>query len=58
MAWAVPQSARFAPRAPQWLKDKTINLILQIALRKHPDYPDVPLALDFVKDPNDRKVME
>ncbi len=43
---------------PQWLKDKTINLILQIALRKHPDYPDVPLALDFVKDPNDRKVME
>ena len=43
---------------PQWLKDRTINLILQIALRKHPDYPDVPLALDFVKDPNDRKVME
>ena len=43
---------------PQWLKEKTINLILQIALRKHADYPDVPLALDFVKDPVDRKVME
>ena len=43
---------------PQWLKDKKIDLILQIALRKHPDYPDVPLALDFVKDPSDRKVME
>ena len=43
---------------PQWLKEKKIDLILQIALRKHPDYPDVPLALDFVKDPDDRKVME
>lgn len=43
---------------PQWLKDRKIDLILQIALRKHPDYPDVPLALDFVKDPSDRKVME
>jgi tripartite-type tricarboxylate transporter receptor subunit TctC len=43
---------------PQWLKEKTINLILQIALRKHADYPDVPLALDLVKDPVDRKVME
>jgi tripartite-type tricarboxylate transporter receptor subunit TctC len=43
---------------PQWLKEKKIDLILQIALRKHPDFPDVPLALDFVKDPIDRKVME
>ena len=43
---------------PQWLKEKKIDLILQIALRKHADYPDVPLALDFVKDPSDRKVME
>lgn len=43
---------------PQWLKEKKIDLILQIALRKHADYPNVPLALDFVKDPSDRKVME
>jgi tripartite-type tricarboxylate transporter receptor subunit TctC len=43
---------------PQWLKEKKIDLILQIALRKHPDFPDVPLALDFVKDPVDKKVME
>jgi tripartite-type tricarboxylate transporter receptor subunit TctC len=43
---------------PQWLKENKVDLLLQIALRKHPDYPDVPLALDFVKDPSDRKVME
>lgn len=43
---------------PQWLKENKIDLILQIALRKHPDYPNVPLALDFVTDASDRKVME
>lgn len=43
---------------PQWLKENKIDVLLQIALRKHPDYPNVPLALDFVKDPSDRKVME
>ncbi len=43
---------------PQWLKERKVDFILQIALRKHPDYPDVPLALDLVKDMNDRKVME
>ena len=43
---------------PQWLKEKKIEIILQISLRKHADYQDKPLALDFVTDPNDRKVME
>ncbi|MFN3890599.1 MAG: Bug family tripartite tricarboxylate transporter substrate binding protein [Beijerinckiaceae bacterium] len=43
---------------PQWLREKKIDVILQISLRKHPDFPDVPLALDYVNDPSDRKVME
>jgi tripartite-type tricarboxylate transporter receptor subunit TctC len=38
------------------LQGKKINLLLQNALRKAPDLPDVPLAMDFIKDDTDRKV--
>jgi tripartite-type tricarboxylate transporter receptor subunit TctC len=45
-------------RRPEYLTEKKIRVLMQGALQKEPDLPDVPLALDFVKDENDRKVME
>ncbi len=41
-----------------YVKDGKINLILQNALRKTPDLPNVPLAMDFIKDKTDRKAAE
>src|SRR5690606_1029341 len=32
---------------PAWLKEKSIDVLLQLALRKHPDFPDVPLVTDL-----------
>jgi len=43
---------------PDWLKDKKVNLLAQLALEKHEDLPNIPLVIDMVKDPNDRKIME
>src|SRR4051812_20787988 len=43
---------------PDWLRDKKINILMQIALQRDPEFPDVPFALDFVKNEPDRKVME
>ena len=40
------------------LKDGKIRLLMQITSKKVPDLPDVPLALDYVKNPEDRQVME
>jgi tripartite-type tricarboxylate transporter receptor subunit TctC len=40
-------------RHMDYVKDEKINLILQNALRKSPDLPDVPLAMDFIKDDTD-----
>lgn len=42
----------------EWLKDKKIHLLLQTGLEKEPDLPDVPLVMDFVKNPDDRAVLE
>lgn len=43
---------------PDWLKEKKINLLAQIALVGHPDLPDVPLVMDFAKTDEDRQVLE
>jgi tripartite-type tricarboxylate transporter receptor subunit TctC len=43
---------------PDWVKDKKINVLVQLALAKHPDLPDVPLILDFAKDDLQRGVFK
>ena len=43
---------------PDWLRDKKINVIMQFGLEKSAELPDVPLVLDFVKNPEDRQLME
>lgn len=45
-------------RKPEYLAEKKILVLMQGALAKEPDLPNVPLALDFVKNEDDRKVME
>jgi tripartite-type tricarboxylate transporter receptor subunit TctC len=37
-----------------WLAEKKVKLIAQWALKKHPELPDVPLALDLAKTDADR----
>jgi tripartite-type tricarboxylate transporter receptor subunit TctC len=43
---------------PDWLRDNKIRLLMQGALQKDPELPNLPLALEFVKNETDRKVME
>ncbi len=45
-------------RKAEWLKDKKINILFQIAMQPHPELPGVPSLLDQAKTPNDRKVLE
>jgi tripartite-type tricarboxylate transporter receptor subunit TctC len=42
---------------PQWVKDGTIKLLVQLSLDKHADLPQVPLIMDLVKTPEQRAVM-
>jgi len=45
-------------RHADYLTGKKITLLLQNALRKAPDLPDIPLATEFIKDDTDRKVAQ
>src|SRR5437868_2017294 len=42
---------------PQWVKDGTIKLLVQLSLEKHADLPQVPLIMDLVKTPEQRSVL-
>lgn len=42
---------------PDWIRDKQITVILQYAMRKHPDLPDVPLVLDLAKTDEQREIL-
>jgi tripartite-type tricarboxylate transporter receptor subunit TctC len=43
---------------PDWLRDKKINILVQIGLQKARDLPDVPLLVDFAKNDDDRAVLK
>jgi tripartite-type tricarboxylate transporter receptor subunit TctC len=45
-------------RRPDYLRDKKVRVLLQVAVERIPDLPDVPMASDFIKNEDDRKVLE
>lgn len=40
-----------------WLRDKKINILVQIGLKKDPELPDVPLLMDLPDNPEDRAAL-
>jgi tripartite-type tricarboxylate transporter receptor subunit TctC len=43
---------------PDWIRDRKINVLLQLAMRKHPELPDVPLMMDMVTKEDDRQALK
>jgi tripartite-type tricarboxylate transporter receptor subunit TctC len=54
--WAWPN---IKTRRPDFLRDRKINLIMQLGFEKLEDAPsDIPLVMDFAKTEDDRKVLQ
>ncbi|MEA2905998.1 MAG: hypothetical protein QOI12_3385, partial [Alphaproteobacteria bacterium] len=43
---------------PQWIRDKRVNILVQMGIKPHADIQGVPMAIDLAKSPEDRRVME
>ena len=43
---------------PQWIKDRKINILVQMGMRPHADLKGVPMAIDLAKTAEDREIME
>ena len=41
---------------PQWLRDRKINVLVQLSLAKHQDLPDVPLIMDLARNDTERRI--
>jgi tripartite-type tricarboxylate transporter receptor subunit TctC len=39
------------------LRDKTVNIIVQFALKRHPELPDVPTAVELARNDDERAVL-
>jgi tripartite-type tricarboxylate transporter receptor subunit TctC len=43
---------------PHWIRDKRINIIVQMGLRPHAELKGVPMAIELARTPDDHRVME
>jgi len=53
LSWSTMKASR-----PHWIRDRLLNVIVQMGLTKLAEFPDVPSALDLVGDPEKRQVLE
>ena len=51
--WSSLKSAK-----PDWVRDKKLNFLVQLALEKHPEAQDVPLAIDLIPDQAGKQLMK
>lgn len=42
----------------KWLDEKRFRILVQLALSKHPDLPDVPLIVDLAKNDEQRQILQ
>jgi|EndMetStandDraft_8_1072994.scaffolds.fasta_scaffold69627_3 tripartite-type tricarboxylate transporter receptor subunit TctC len=43
---------------PEWIANRQINIITQLALKKSPELPDVPLIFDFATTDRQRQILK
>ena len=42
----------------RWIDDKSIAILVQLSLAKHPDLPEVPLVMDFAKSEDQQQMFK
>jgi tripartite-type tricarboxylate transporter receptor subunit TctC len=52
-SWSSVKSTR-----QRWMDEKKINVLMQLALEKHPELPDVPLVIDLAKTDEQRQILK
>jgi tripartite-type tricarboxylate transporter receptor subunit TctC len=51
-SWSAAKATR-----QEWIEQKRVNILVQTALSKHPELPDVPLIVDLAKNDEDRNLL-
>lgn len=43
---------------PDWIQNKKINILAQFSFKPHPELPDVPVMMDMVSKPEDKRALQ
>ena len=43
---------------PDWLNERKVNVIVQLALKRNADLPEVPSAVEYIKDEKDQRLYQ
>ena len=43
---------------PDWIRDKKVNILIQVALKADPELPDVPVITALAKTPSEKQALE
>src|SRR5215510_12667133 len=52
MTWDTLQAIK-----PDWIAEKKVRILVQFALEKHPELPDVPSVFDFARNEEERQIL-
>jgi tripartite-type tricarboxylate transporter receptor subunit TctC len=42
---------------PDWIRDKSVTVLVQFALKRHPELPDIPTAVDLARNDEERTIL-
>jgi tripartite-type tricarboxylate transporter receptor subunit TctC len=42
---------------PDWIRDKSVTVLVQFALKHHPELPDIPTAVDLARNDEERMIL-
>jgi len=42
---------------PDWIRDKTVSIFVQFAIKRHPELADIPTAVDLARNDEERQVL-
>jgi tripartite-type tricarboxylate transporter receptor subunit TctC len=42
---------------PDWIRDGSVSVLVQFALNRHPELPDIPTAVDLARNDEERAIM-
>jgi tripartite-type tricarboxylate transporter receptor subunit TctC len=51
-AWSAVKVAQ-----PNWIRDKSVNFLVQFALKRHPELRDIPTAVELARNDEERQVL-
>ncbi len=42
---------------PDWIRDKSVSVFVQFSIKRHPELPDIPTAVDLARNDEERQIL-